>query len=1622
MSRRVIAGILSFLLTFTLLLPAAGAQEESLQQAESAVKVISGLDRNAVSLDDLKPDPRLSREQRQSQSARSSSQSLFHDEALKIEQQAPLPSSSLQPENYVPLTDSQEPVSVIVELQQTPVKVFEAEAGQVQSKSSLKGPSISSHLAKIKLEKSIFKKAAQSQLNAKIKREFTQVFNGYSLTLAANQVEELLTLPGVKAVYPNKTVYATSEPDTLVTAQGSVPFIGSEALWSEGARGEGIKIGVLDTGAAKDHPDLEGAIVRNPDGYWGYDIINNDGEPYETTKEDYYKAREENPNLPEVNELGKTYYTSHGSHVTGIIAGQGVGAAGMEGIKGVAPEADIYAYKVLGPYGGGTNEGVIAGIEKAVEDGMDVINLSLGSPGNNEASADSVAVNNAVRTGVIAIVAGGNDGPGEATVGDPGSAELAVTVGASKHPMETPIIKVGGSDDSAFFMETFDKSQGIETLTEEYELVDVGFGREADYAGKDLNGKIALIKRGELSFEEKARNTIASGAIGAIIFNNVPGELESGTLGEINVTIPIYALSGVAGERIKTELEANSALKVTFDTTVEQDIMGDFSSRGPSKPSFDIKPDITAPGVRVLSSVPEYEGWYAAQNGTSMAAPHIAGASALLKEKYPDLTPSEIKALMMNNTVKLNDRLGARYKHMEQGAGRISLEKILKAKAVAMAEETTANVGGKDSLTHYTGSISFGYVSLGSAGERKITVKDIAGQNSSYVLSTEWYGSSPVQLELSNGQVDVPAGGQGDFSIAVKVPEQTDATYYEGELKLADPGSGHEIQMPIALYIGETPENATVSDVTLEPDIFSPNGDTVSDVTNISFKLNQGVPYFSLDVHAADGQWLGMLLDGNDLNPGTYKLNEPWNGSGLNEGLYYLVPWVGDGRENAVPLEDQAAAFIIDTTAPLAKFGEPDIVVDKSSFSGTISGMITQDLLIDLLVSQGKLSIPDVIGVAVLYGSANDGKKVQIDGTVDKNGNFAVQVPVNPGENSYEIYIYDLAGNGQVVPAHVVNYKSEVKNAVVVTALPSQVPADQPFTVGVDFDVTAAVYSAKFDLVYSKQLTVPEVVPSPQLGEHQAKWNPDAQLSVTGAVYELSPESSRYEYSVALNGTPGYTGIGSLASFRFGAAPHGEYSFELVNLVLLDQNGQEIQADSRRQAKVTVLEKPALRVEPQTLSLQEGSKGKLTVIYRNAEGKETDVTAEAEYTPANPALISVDKGQVTGKRDGRTTVEINYGALRVTADITVTDAPGSGGSGGGSGKSSRNGSSSGTLTPPPVTPKLEQAPAGSVRVAVKDGEPTVVSLEGGLTVTVPAGALPGEAGFVQVTPATDEAAATLLAGLNPEAVLRPAGKYYDFAVLDKSGKVLSNPAFSQPVTVSIPVEALVAAKLNPEKISLFKLPEQGQPVQLPTLLKDGSLVARLSSFSRYMFMAKEMKFTDVTETNYSWAVNEIEVLAAKDIVTGRSGNLFGPQEQVTRAEFVSLLARALDLKPSGPAEVQFGDVPAGSWYYDAVQSVVKAGIVTGYDNRTFAPDQAITRAEMAIILSRALEHAEGKTAAPAASSFSDQKEIPSWAKEAAAKVAGLGLLQGKSGNRFEGEAFATRAEAAVVMYRLYRNL
>jgi subtilisin family serine protease len=244
----------------------------------------------------------------------------------------------------------------------------------------------------------------------KVLNDYEKVFNGVALNISAEEAKEIEKVDGVKSVQPNYEVKAM--------LMDSVPLINADDVWlldSEGnscassgkdcLTGKGISIAIIDTGVDYTHPDLGGCFGAGCKVVGGWDFINNDADP--------------------MDDMG------HGTHVAATAAGNGT-------LKGVAPDAKLYAYKVLDAGGSGSFEGVIAGIERAVDpnqdgnfsDHVDIISMSLGGYGNPD-DAPSQAIDNAVDAGVVAVIAAGNSGPGENTIGSPGTARKAITVGAT---------------------------------------------------------------------------------------------------------------------------------------------------------------------------------------------------------------------------------------------------------------------------------------------------------------------------------------------------------------------------------------------------------------------------------------------------------------------------------------------------------------------------------------------------------------------------------------------------------------------------------------------------------------------------------------------------------------------------------------------------------------------------------------------------------------------------------------------------------------------------------------------------------------------------------------------------------------------------------------------------------------------------------------------------------------------------------------------------------------------------------------------------------------------------------------------------------------------------------------
>lgn len=486
---------------------------------------------------------------------------------------------------------------------------------------------------------------------------YDTIFNGIAIQTDQRNLQKLRKQPFIKKTYPAQTYQALRDTGNI---NQSIPFILQEQL---PYTGKGVKVGVIDTGIDYTHPDLQASYQG------GYDLVDLDDDPMETKVEQ---------GIP----------TTHGTHVAGIIAANGK-------MTGIAPEAELYAYRALGPGGAGNSIQVMAAIERAVKDGMDIINLSLGNSINGPDWPTSVAVNRAAEFGVTVVIANGNTGPDLWTVGSPATASQVVSVGASTPELQQPylydrfqqkrieIVPMEGSV-------PWDFTKDVKVTTDLQQL-----------QGHD---KILITERSDIPFAQLAIEAEQQGAAALLIANKEPGLFQGAV--EADVSIPVAAISKEDGDWL-----TDHPGYLLLEHEPVSDTITDFSSRGPVTVNWAIKPEIVAPGAEIVSTVPE---GYQALSGTSMAAPHVAGILALIKEAHPDWTPAQLKAALLTTAHPLDG-----YQPVEQGAGKVDPQAAIET----------------DTLI-YQSLLSFGQrTDLSEQVSAKLVVENVSQQTQQYKFS-----------------------------------------------------------------------------------------------------------------------------------------------------------------------------------------------------------------------------------------------------------------------------------------------------------------------------------------------------------------------------------------------------------------------------------------------------------------------------------------------------------------------------------------------------------------------------------------------------------------------------------------------------------------------------------------------------------------------------------------------------------------------------------------------------------------------------------------------------------------------------------------------------------------------
>ena len=447
-----------------------------------------------------------------------------------------------------------------------------------------------------------------------------------------------------------------STENISILVNNSGPFIGTSIPFQSGYDGSGIIISIIDTGIDLSHPDLEGKIIG------GYDFVDNDDMP------------------EDVN--------GHGTQVAGIIAANG-------NLKGIAPNSKILMYKVSEDGESVPSHLIIKAIEKSIEDGADIINISLGI--NQTNTKIDQAVNKAIRNNIFVVTAAGNFGPELNTIGSPGINPNAITVGATFNNVTSSIVstfEIEGKTFNVFPM------VGTQSLTEPItsQIIFGKYGRVHDLLENNFEGSILLIERGSdieneiVYFSDKEKNAADVGAKAIVVYNNKPGIFFGELIHEYvdegyNPTIPALSLSREDGLLIKEILQSDT--KGILDVFYHPDFVAYFSSRGPVSP-FYIKPDLVAPGAFINTT--DINGNYKISSGTSFAAPHVAGTAALILQKNPQLTPQELKSVLMTTSEIVYDQFDDRFPIEVSGNGRIDASKAINAELIIMPPNLIFNL------------------------------------------------------------------------------------------------------------------------------------------------------------------------------------------------------------------------------------------------------------------------------------------------------------------------------------------------------------------------------------------------------------------------------------------------------------------------------------------------------------------------------------------------------------------------------------------------------------------------------------------------------------------------------------------------------------------------------------------------------------------------------------------------------------------------------------------------------------------------------------------------------------------------------------------------------------------
>ncbi|MFK8014705.1 MAG: S8 family serine peptidase [Gammaproteobacteria bacterium] len=611
--------------------------------------------------------------------------------------------------------------------------------------------------------------------------------NGLKVSATPENAERLRQIKGVRSV----ARIAHHDIDNAA----SVEWVQAPQLWQSFGDGTGLTIAIIDSGIDYLHANFGGA--GDPLEYEANDKNIVESGSFPTAKViggwDFagptYNSRVDDFPKPDADPLDGN---GHGSHVGGTAAGVGV----PERIgPGVAKGASILALKVFSDEGGSTDLTADAleyaldpNGDGAMDDRVDVINMSLGARYGDQNDPSALASTVAVNNGVIVVASAGNNGDEPYVTGSPGVSPQVITVGATISGGRPQIaLRVVADDPGLSGLYPAQQGSGVvrivdapvraplilarsRAVDDDDIVIDGEFDQRACRSltnAADVAGNVVLAERGGCSYEAKYASVQRAGGAGVVVYNSSSSDLPF-VMGGIGIsgkeiTIPGLMISGTDGARLVQSMSTQSLIvdlapaNTVPGPTDTDDQLTSFTSRGPAHGGAQFKPDLSAPG-RYTMSTDAGTGFKARQlRGTSMAAPHVAGAAVLMRQRHPDVPVSGIKAMLQNATVdsELNGPgTGSLAPLTRQGVG------VLRVADAAALTSYAAPAG-----------LSFGYSDLSAdlAAQRSAQIVNLSGAPRVYSAVNRPRGTLPGVEVRCPATVAVGAGASASFTIDLTV-------------------------------------------------------------------------------------------------------------------------------------------------------------------------------------------------------------------------------------------------------------------------------------------------------------------------------------------------------------------------------------------------------------------------------------------------------------------------------------------------------------------------------------------------------------------------------------------------------------------------------------------------------------------------------------------------------------------------------------------------------------------------------------------------------------------------------------------------------------------------------------